>query len=365
MPEHDVNFNFHVYRTRSKPEPRVSSSEKKRKLRCSLSSIKKAKRRLQFSNKLLKEEKKALEEKLAGLSEEVIDDHIKRLNIVPAQAMVMKEILRIAKYTTKNSKRYSSEWLLTCLLMHIRSPSMYAFIAANGILPLPSSRTIKRHLSGVNISCGFDDKFFEALKLKMQSKTELQKYAVLIFDEVSVRKSLKLDPKTLRYQGVVDFGDDTVGSTEFDQLADHGLVFGFAPLADDYFQPIGCFAAKGATPGVVLAKLIVQAIILLETAGIKVVAMVCDGAKPNRRMWKEFGISGKLGSTTCSFENPYDENRQIFVLSDVPHLFKCMRNRLLKHDLLVSIIVNNASGNSKITSKLSPLNFIVHHFLFL
>lgn len=324
----------------------MTSSEKKRQFTRSLRTIRKSKRRLQFSNDCLKEEKKALEKKLAELSEDVIEAHIKRLNIIPAQAMVLKEILSIAKYTSKNSRRYSSEWLLTCLLMHIRSPSMYAFIATNAILPLPSPRTIRRHLTGVKISCGFDDKLFEALKLKMESKNEMQKYVVLAFDEVSVRKSLKFDQKTLRYQGVVDFGEDEVGSTEYDQLADHGLVFGFSSLADDYFQPIGCFAAKGATPGVTLAKLLIQAIILLETAGVKVIATVCDGAKPNRRLWKEFGISGVLGSTVCCFENPYDENRKVFVLSDVPHLFKCIRNRLLKYELNVRIItVINALRN--------------------
>jgi len=124
--------------------------------------------------------------------------------------------------------------------------------------------------------------FFEALKEKMESKTELQKYVVLVFNEISVRKSLKLDVKTLRYQGIVDFGEDDIGSTVNEQLADHGLVFGILALADAYFQPVGCFAAKGATTGVTLAKLIVQAILLLEHAGVKVVAMVCDGAKPNR-----------------------------------------------------------------------------------
>lgn len=253
--------------------------------------------------------------------------------------MVLKEIISIAKYSSKKSRRYSNEWLLTCILMHIRSPSMYSFIVANEILPLPSPRTIKRHLSSVKMCCGFDPMFFKALKKTMQSKTELQKYAILAFDEVSVRKSLKLDPKTLRYHGVVDFGDDEIGSTEYEKLADHALVLGFSALADDYFQPIGCFAAKGGTPGVKLAKLVLQAIILLEKAGVKVIAMVCDGAKANRRMWKEFGITGAINSTSYSFEHPCDENRQIFVLSDVPHLFKCIRNRLLKHDLMVCTIL--------------------------
>lgn len=54
-------------------------------------------------------------------------------------------------------------------------------------------------------------------------------------------------------------------------------------------------------------------------------------------MWKEFGITGELDAVKHFFNNPHDENRKIFVLSDTPHLFKCIRNRLLAKELMVSI----------------------------
>lgn len=52
-------------------------------------------------------------------------------------------------------------------------------------------------------------------------------------------------------------------------------------------------------------------------------------------MWKEFGVTGQLGSVKNYFQNPYDDHRKIFVLSDVPHLFKCIRNCLISHKLMV------------------------------
>jgi len=85
-------------------------------------------------------------------------------------------------------------------------------------------------------------------------------------------------------------------------------------------------------------------------------------------MWTEFGISGKLNvlksntnmknifasnqnATNVSlddhnntedlrsnyFKNPVNDNRKIYVFSDVPHLIKCIRNRLLDQDLWVCI----------------------------
>lgn len=314
---------------------KLLSSGKKKSLAHSHQAIRKHRIRLLHKSNKLENMVKSYQLKIESLSEESIQQHVKRLNLSSAQAMVINECLRIGKYNAKTSRRYTNDWLLTCLLLHIRSPVMYKFMLKNEILPFPCIQTIKRHLSSVKLDFGFDPSFFEMFKNKIISKTEQQKHGVLMFDEISVRKSLKTDPKTLRYRGVVDFGDDDISSTKNEALADHGLVFGFSSLSENYFQPIGCFAAKGATNGVTLAKLIVQAIMLLEQAGAKVTAIICDGAKPNRRMWKEFGITGELGSVKHFFQNPYDDLRKIFVLSDTPHLFKCIRNRLLSKELMV------------------------------
>lgn len=80
---------------------------------------------------------------------------------------------------------------------------------------------------------------------------------------------------------MMDDGEDTEKSSE---LADHGLVFMFCPLADSYAQPIGVFASRNSTRGTVLAQLILQAILLLEEAGAKVHGIVCDGANTSRFM---------------------------------------------------------------------------------
>jgi len=85
----------------------------------------------------------------------------------------------------------------TYMLALIRSPTIYKFTLKNEILPLSRVQTIKRHLSLIKLDFEFDLTFFEMFKKKINLKTEQQKYGVLIFDEMSVRKSLKTDPKTL------------------------------------------------------------------------------------------------------------------------------------------------------------------------
>lgn len=130
------------------------------------------------------------------------------------------------------------------------------------------------------------------------------------------------------YIGLIDFGDDGYKGKSFNDKANNGLVFMYIPLNDSYTQPVGVFASKGPTKGVVIAQLILKAITLFEKAGAFIHGIVCDGATPNRRFWTEMGISGKLNEVKNWFEHPNDPNIKIFIFSDTLHLFKNIRNSL-------------------------------------
>lgn len=74
----------------------------------------------------------------------------------------------------------------------------------------------------------------------MDSKTDLQKDGVLIFDEISLRESVAVNSRSLTYTGLIDFGeeDDEMKNlpraTDINSKATHGLVFMFQPIADNY-----------------------------------------------------------------------------------------------------------------------------------
>ncbi|KAH6939754.1 hypothetical protein HPB50_021558 [Hyalomma asiaticum] len=181
------------------------------------------------------------------------------------------------------------------------------------------------------MKCGFDEDFFVALKDKLEPKSNFQKHGMLLFDEMQVRERKCVNSKTLTYAGFVDHGEGVNrAKSSATGLANHALVFMFIPFGESYTQPIGVFASRGPTKGTVLSQLVLQAIILLEKAGALVDGIVCDGASTNRRMWMELGINGKLSSRKNSFEHPMNDARKVYVFSDVPHLVKCVRNRLVK-----------------------------------
>ncbi|KAH9367508.1 hypothetical protein HPB48_009062 [Haemaphysalis longicornis] len=182
----------------------------------------------------------------------------------------------------------------------------------------------------VCVKCRFDSRFFTTFKNKLAGKETFQKHGILIFDEIHVRKEMRVNVTTMSYTGHADFG----GEVEVpEQLADHGLVFTFRPFGDNYSQPVAVFASHGPTKGTVLAQLIVKAILHLEDDGAYVDAIVCDGAAINRSMWTQFSETGALYGTQNSFTSPACEDRRVFVFSDAPHLMKCMRNRLMKKNV--------------------------------
>ncbi|KAH6946427.1 hypothetical protein HPB50_013341 [Hyalomma asiaticum] len=183
----------------------------------------------------------------------------------------------------------------------------------------------------VGMQCGSDSEFFEALKTKLNSKTEFERHGMLLFDKILVRQQKTVHSKTLTYTGLVDFGE---GDKRCSELANHALVFMFCPFSDNYAQPIGVFTSKGTTRATVLSQLVLQAIVMLENAGALVDGIVCDEAATNRKMWAHLGVSGKLDEARNFSEHPVNGERKVFAFSDVPHLFKCVRNRLLKQRLL-------------------------------
>ncbi|KAL5239310.1 hypothetical protein ACI65C_006720 [Semiaphis heraclei] len=206
-----------------------------------------------------------------------IEQKMNDINCPEYQKTIIKEIFVAAKAiisTIIPSRRYSDEWIMLCMLLHIRSPSGYNFLNKNKILPLPSISSIRRYLGSINMTCSFDSNFFALLKKYLENKTEFQKHGILLVDEISVREAITVFSKSLTYRGLVDYGKD-YKATDIHEKATSGLVFMFQPLADSYSQPVAVFASRS------------------PVAGALIHGIVSDGAQTNRKMWSELGIHGQ------------------------------------------------------------------------
>lgn len=197
------------------------------------------------------------------------------------------------------------------------------------LLPLPTCSRLNQILEGVPYEYGYNEVALGTISASFSDKPAVQRYGKLILEEIKLKESVDFNKSTYKFDGFVNFSRSREAATVH---ADHALVIMFIPLFHNSVQPVASFATRGAAPGFVPAKLVLECVIELECHNASVIAVVSDGAGNNRSMWKHVGISGKLQGPVNKVPHPtLVGGRFLHFLCDVPPILKCMRNHLLPH----------------------------------
>ena len=115
------------------------------KLRQQVRNTGRSKRRAQIAVRLLKETVTEHQKQINGMSQMTVDTILaENKNISANEQLAIREIFKAAKVKDPKGRRYSDDWIILCVLLHMRSPVTYRMIHDNKILPVPSVRTIRR-----------------------------------------------------------------------------------------------------------------------------------------------------------------------------------------------------------------------------
>ena len=107
------------------------------------------------------------------------------------------------------------------------------------------------------------------------------------------------------------------------QLATHMMVFMVRGICSSLKFPYVQFAVKSIS-GEVLHPVVWGCVEHLEMLGLKVLAFVSDGASCNRKFYSMHAVESSMPH---KITNIYaEEDRPLFLISDVPHLLKTTRN---------------------------------------
>ena len=159
---------------------------------------------------------------------------------------------------------------------------------------------------------------------------DLNKYVILIIDEVHIKEDLVYDKHEGCLIGFVNLGTINNQLLEFEaalstdkeyrSLAKTMLVFMVKRINYPYAQ----FACANLSANLLFDP-VWEAISRLERLGFKVLALTCDRASANRHLWK---LHSKGNKATYKAQNPYaeDPSHPLFLTSDPPHLLKTIRN---------------------------------------
>ena len=152
----------------------------------------------------------------------------------------------------------------------------------------------------------------------------------LMMDEMAIKKHVSWDGK--KYNGYVDLGNGI--SDDSLPVAGDALVFMVVAVDGSWKVPCGYFFIDGLS-GKERANLVKVCIQRLSDVGVKVISLTCDGPSCHFSMLSALGASLHLANMIPYFPHPNNNKEKIYVLLDVCHMLKLVRNTLAEKGILV------------------------------
>jgi hypothetical protein len=253
------------------------------------------------------------------------------------QQTLFQQQLKYNSLKRKSSIRWHPAVIRWCLF--IKSKSAKAYEGLRSFLSLPSSRTLYDYTHYTEHCTGINPKTVEQLIAKATSLgcySEADKsYVGILLDEVKIKSNLVYNKTTGELVGYVSLdkvADELQNLEQLSggdkQLAEHMLVTMVRGITTGLRYPLSAYATKSASASS-LYSIMWECVESLETiAGLKVLYICCDGAVQNRKFFN-------LHAAECNnlpvhkTKNLYaTDGREIFFISDPPHLLKTARNCL-------------------------------------
>ncbi|KAK3918525.1 LOW QUALITY PROTEIN: Ubiquitin carboxyl-terminal hydrolase 36 [Frankliniella fusca] len=269
------------------------------------------KRLLQFSQRQSATFKK--------LAKKTTVDMIDEMLISPEAKIILESQLENWK-KKPNGRRWTIKMKCLALAIWKRSRRVYRWLST--IIALPVESTLRDLLIDIPLEPGINLVAIDNLSKKTAEFSSTDRICQVMFDEVSLKKGLYWNKKSKLIEGFEDYGLNgrTVG------LATHALVFMVQGINRKFKQPVAFYFSP-----LILKDLLVNVVQALQNIGLHVIASVSDQGSTNR------GAINELRKTCeeVSYESIGWE--KICHIYDIPHIFKNIRNNLMKCDIDIGL----------------------------
>jgi len=238
--------------------------------------------------------------------------------------------------STKDSRSMKWHPLVIKWSIYLRhlSGKAYELLRKTGCIKLPSQRTLRDYTHYIPSTIGFSAEIDQELYDIAFLSNELNRYVILILDEIHIKTDLVYDKHQGSLIGFVDLGNTNNKLLEFEnglgeeknqpQLASSMLVLMVRGIFQKLNFPYAQFACNNLS-GDLMFDPVWEAISRLERLGFRVLGVTCDGASPNRRLWKLHSAKDEMIHKVPNIF-ARDGPRSLYFISDPPHLLKTIRN---------------------------------------
>ena len=243
--------------------------------------------------------------------------------------------LKAAGLASAKQMRWHPLIIRWCLNIKLLSSSSYHALRTSGCLCLPSERTLRDYTNVFEQKVGYQPEVMAQLleEINSISHVDEHKYVSILLDEMKIKEGLVYNKFSGEVIGFTDLGtiNDEFASLEQNeaspscQIATHILAVMVRGILFSLEFPLAHFSTVGVT-GDYLFTIAWEAIRLLETADLKVLCVVCDGASPNR---KYFRMHKQSNDHSLCYKSPNvyaQDERYVYFVADPPHLMKTTRN---------------------------------------
>ena len=229
--------------------------------------------------------------------------------------------------------KYSPELCSFALTLQFYSTKVYEFVRRTFNLSLPHQSQIRRWYSKIPAEPGFTEPAFKALSAKVTEAQKEGKQVIcsLMLDEMNIKKHVSWDGK--RFRGYVDIGNDTEDD-DSTPVAKDALAFMVVSVNGSWKVPCAYFFVDGLS-GIELENLVRVCTKKLYDAGVSIISLICDGPSCHFSMMSALGASLDPLNMQAFFTHPLKPERKVYVLLDVCHMLKLVRNTLGEGGILV------------------------------
>ena len=152
------------------------------------------------------------------------------------------------------------------------------------------------------------------LRHKVKDFSDKEKFVVLLMDEMKIQENLVWDKDTGELIGYVHLGEIDLNYATLSTVTTvgyHVLVFLIHSIVNPFEFSLGNFAIDGISTSQMFPFLW-KAISICGKSSLKVIAVACDGASPNRKLFRmlwyltqDYDMNPEIDVTyrTCNYED--------------------------------------------------------------
>ena len=255
-------------------------------------------------------------EKVKLLTESFVE-HMNCFEVTEEVSRKMSFLMEQLQLAVGSKKNYSKDLLVLSMVWKATSTSLYKAILSDGILSLPSIRTLRRLSEPIRVCTGSTESNTKYLEARVFKLTEKQRIVTLMADEIHL--SRRVEYVSGKFYGLKD-----------DNLAHTMLCFMVKSMSCNYKDVVSMYPIHKLDAGSQM-KAFMSTMEMLQKIGFKVLALSLDNYSVNRKMYTDMCN----GTLTSQIANPTADGKPLFLLFDQVHNFKNIYNNFLKQEKFI------------------------------